>query len=293
MAMGIALQLLFTGLGIGSIYALVALGFVLIYRATNVVNFAQGDFAMLGAFSMVVLCIDLELPYWLGILITLVAMLVFGALFNLAVYYPLRNRGFHPVIISTIGASILLENGVLAAYGPRPQTLPSFFSFQGFSVGPIFFDSQYLLILGVTVVMVTLQYLFFERTLLGKKMQATSQDKEMASLLGIPVALMIMLTFIYSSALGGLAGILVAPILFVSVGMGSSIALKAFAASIIGGFGDVTGAIVGGLALGVVETFGSAYISVPYKDAFAFIVLVVFLLFRPQGLFGEKVAEKA
>jgi branched-chain amino acid transport system permease protein len=292
-AMGIALQLLFTGLGVGSIYALVALGFVLIYRATNAVNFAQGDFAMLGAFSMVVLCVDLELPYWLGILITLAVMLVFGALFNFAVYYPLRNRGFQPVIISTIGASILLENGVLAAYGPRPQTLPGFFSFQGFSVGPIFFDSQYLLILGVTVVMVTLQYFFFERTLLGKKMQATSQDKEMASLLGIPVALMIMLTFMYSSALGALAGILVAPILFVSVGMGSSIALKAFAASIIGGFGDVTGAIVGGLALGVAETFGAAYISVPYKDAFAFIVLVLFLLFRPQGLFGEKVAEKA
>ena len=291
--MGIALQLLFTGLGIGSIYALVALGFVLIYRATNVVNFAQGDFAMLGAFSMVVLCIDLGLAYWLGILITLVAMLLFGALFNFAVYYPLRNRGFQPVIISTIGASILLENGVLAAYGPRPQTLPSFFSSPGFSIGPIFFDSQYLLILGVTMVMVTIQYLFFERTLLGKKMQATSQDKEMASLLGIPVATMTMLTFIYSSALGGLAGILVAPILFVSVGMGSSIALKAFAASIIGGFGNVTGAIVGGLALGVVETFGAAYISVPYKDAFAFIVLVVFLLFRPQGLFGEKVAEKA
>jgi branched-chain amino acid transport system permease protein len=291
--MGIALQLLFTGLGIGSIYALVALGFVLIYRATNVVNFAQGDFAMLGAFSMVVLCIDLELPYWLGILITLVAMLLFGALFNFAVYYPLRNRGFQPVIISTIGASILLENGVLAAYGPRPQTLPSFFSSPGFSIGPIFFDSQYLSILGVTMVMVTIQYLFFERTLLGKKMQATSQDKEMASLLGIPVATMTMLTFVYSSALGGLAGILVAPILFVSVGMGSSIALKAFAASIIGGFGNVTGAIVGGLALGEVETFGAAYISVPYKDAFAFIVLVVFLLFRPQGLFGEKVAEKA
>jgi branched-chain amino acid transport system permease protein len=194
---------------------LVALGFVRIYRATNVVNFAQGDFAMLGAFSMVVLCIDLQLPYWLGILITLAAMLVFGALFNFAVYYPLRNRGFQPVIISTIGASILLENGVLAAYGPRPQTLPGLFSFQGLSIGPIFFDSQYLLILGVTAVMVTLQFLFFERTLLGKKMQA--QDKEMASLLGIPVALMTMLTFIYSSALGGLAGILVAPILFFSV----------------------------------------------------------------------------
>jgi branched-chain amino acid transport system permease protein len=140
---------------------------------------------------------------------------------------------------------------------------------------------------------VVLQYLFFERTLVGKKMQAVSQDKEMASLVGIPVGLMIMLTFVYSATLGGIAGILVAPILFVSVNMGASIALKAFAASIIGGFGDVTGAIVGGLALGVIETFGASYISVPYKDAFAFLVLFVFLLFRPQGVFGERIAEKA
>jgi branched-chain amino acid transport system permease protein len=291
--MGIALQLLFTGLGVGSIYALVALGFVLIYRATNVVNFAQGDFAMLGAFAMVVLCIDLGLPYWAGLPITIALIAAFGALFNLGVYYPLRHRTFLPVIISTIGASILLENGVLAAYGPRPQSLPGVFQSQGFSIGPVFFDSQYLTILAVTVVLVVLQYLFFERTLIGKKMQAVSQDKEMASLLGIPVALMIMLTFVYSATLGGIAGILVAPILFVSVNMGASIALKAFAASIIGGFGDVTGAIVGGLALGVIETFGAAYISVPYKDAFGFLVLFVFLLFRPQGIFGERIAEKA
>jgi branched-chain amino acid transport system permease protein len=167
------------------------------------------------------------------------------------------------------------------------------FQSQGFNIGEVFFDSQYLTILAVTVVLVILQYLFFERTLIGKKMQAVSQDKEMASLLGIPVASMIMLTFVYSATLGGIAGILVAPILFVSVNMGASIALKAFAASIIGGFGDVTGAIVGGLALGVIETFGASYISVPYKDAFGFLVLFVFLLFRPQGIFGERIAEKA
>jgi branched-chain amino acid transport system permease protein len=291
--MGFALQLFFTGIGIGAIYALVALGFVLIYRATNVVNFAQGDFAMLGAFAMILFAVDLSWPYWLSMIVTLAGLMVFGALFNLGVYYPLRHRSFLPVIISTIGASILLENGVLFAYGPAPQSLPGMFETQGFNVGGVFFDSQYLLILVVTVVMVALQYLFFERTLIGKKMQATSQDKEMASLLGIPVALMIMLTFVYSATLGGLAGILVAPILFVSVGMGSSIALKAFAASIIGGFGDVTGAVVGGLALGVIETFGAAYISVPYKDGFAFLVLFVFLLIRPQGFFGERVAEKA
>jgi branched-chain amino acid transport system permease protein len=112
-------------------------------------------------------------------------------------------------------------------------------------------------------------------------------------LLGIPVATMIMLTFVYSALLGGVAGILVAPILFVSIQMGSTIALKAFAATIIGGFGDVKGAIIGGLALGVIETFGAAYISVPYKDGFAFLVLVGFLIFRPQGIFGERVAEKA
>jgi branched-chain amino acid transport system permease protein len=258
-----------------------------------VVNFAQGDFAMLGAFAMVVLAIDLELPYWLSILITLALLVGFGALFNLGVYYPLRNRNFLPVIISTIGASILLENGVLAAYGPRPQSLDSLFAVPGFSIGEVFFDSQYIVILVVTIVMVALQYVFFERTLIGKKMQATSQDKEMASLLGIPVMLMIMITFRYSAMLGGLAGILVAPVLFVTVGMGSSIALKAFAASIIGGFGDVTGAIVGGLALGVIETFGAAYVSVPYKDAFAFLVLFGFLLVRPQGLFGERISEKA
>jgi branched-chain amino acid transport system permease protein len=291
--MGFNLQLLFTGIGVGSIYALVALGFALIYRATNVVNFAQGDFAMLGAFSMVVLAIDMDLPYWLSIVITLALLIAFGALFNLAVYYPLRNRSFLPVIISTIGASILLENGVLAAYGPRPQALDSMFDMPGFSVGDVFFDTQYIVILVVAVAMVALQYAFFERTLIGKKMQATSQDKEMASLLGIPVMTMIMITFMYSTALGGLAGILVAPVLFVTVGMGSTIALKAFAASIIGGFGDVKGAIVGGLALGVIETFGASYISVPYKDAFAFLVLFVFLLVRPQGIFGEPISEKA
>jgi branched-chain amino acid transport system permease protein len=291
--MGFNLQLLFTGIGVGSIYALVALGFVLIYRATNVVNFAQGDFAMLAAFAMVVLAIDLELPYWLSIIITLVLLVGFGALFNLGVYYPLRHRSFLPVIISTIGASILLENGVLAAYGPRPQSLPGMIALPGFSIGEVFFDTQYIVILVVTIAMVVLQYVFFERTLIGKKLQATSQDKEMASLLGIPVALMIMITFMYSALLGGIAGVLVAPILFVTVSMGTSIALKAFAASIIGGFGNVTGAIIGGLALGVIETFGAAYVSVPYKDAFAFLVLFVFLLVRPQGIFGERIAEKA
>lgn len=287
------LQLLFTGIGIGSVYALVALGFVLIFRATNVVNFAQGEFSMVAAFLMVIGVGPLGLPYWAAFVLALVGMALLGVVFNLGVYYPLRHRTFLPVIIATIGASILMVNLTLALHGPAPEVLDGWFETPGIQVGPVYLDSQYLLIIAVTIILVAFNYWFFEHTMLGKKLQATSQDKEMASLLGISVSMMIMITFIYSAVLGGLAGILVAPILFVSVQMGGTIALKAFAATIIGGFGDVTGAIIGGLALGIIETFGAAYISVPYKDGFAFLVLILFLVFRPQGIFGERVAEKA
>jgi branched-chain amino acid transport system permease protein len=197
------------------------------------------------------------------------------------------------VIISTIGASIFLENMVLVLYGPTSEQVDGLFDNPGFDVGPVFVDSQYLSIIVVATLLVILQYVIFEKTMLGKKLQATSQDKEMASLLGIPVAGMILLTFAYSSALGGIAGILVAPILFVSTGMAGVVALKAFAANIIGGYGSIPGAILGGLSLGLVETLGAAYISVPYKDAFAFLMLLIFLMVRPQGLFGERIAEKA
>ena len=291
--MDVLLQLLFTGLGIGAIYAMVSLGFVLLIRAAGVVNFGQGEFSMLGAYLLVIFFNLMALPYWLSIILAIVLMAGFGVVFAGATYWPLRNRGGLPVIISTIGASIFLENMVLVLYGPNSEQVDGVFDAPGIQLGPVFMDSQYLTIIVVATLLVALQYLIFEKTLLGKKLQATSQDKEMASLLGIPVATMVLITFAYSSALGGLAGILVAPILFVSVGMGALIALKAFAANIIGGFGSIPGAILGGLALGVVETFGASYISVPYKDAFAFLTLLIFLMLRPQGLFGERIAEKA
>jgi branched-chain amino acid transport system permease protein len=285
-------QVLFAGLALGSIYALVALGFVLIIRATNVVNFAQGDFAMLGGFSMFAF-LSAGLPFWLSIILAIVVMAIIGVIFNFGVYYPLRHRNYLPVIISTLGASIFLQNIVLYFFGPQPKTMQRVFESSGFEIGGVFMDTQYLVILAVTAIAVLLQYILFEHTLLGKKLQATSQDKDMARLLGIPVAGMITFTFIYSATLGGIAGVLVSPVLFVSIGMGAIISLKAFSATVIGGFGDVTGAIVGGLLLGVVESFGAHYISVPYKDAFAFLLLFIFLLLRPQGIFGEKISEKA
>lgn len=286
-------QLAFAGISVGCVYALVALGFVLIYRATNVVNFAQGDFAMVAAFFVVTLFTASHLPYWVSFLLVLLGMLIFGVVFELAVYFPLRNRSFMPVIISTLGASIFLENSALRVFGPAPLRVRGLLPPGGLRWHGVYFDNQYLAIIGLTVLLVIGQYLVFERTVIGKKLQATSQDKDMARLLGIPVSRMIALTFAYSAALGGLAGMLVAPIIFVSVGMGSSIALKAFAASIIGGFGNVTGAIVGGLLLGLAEQFGSAYISLAYRDAYGFLLLILFLLVRPHGIFGEKVGEKA
>jgi branched-chain amino acid transport system permease protein len=297
---------LFQGLALGSIYALVALGFVLIIRTTNVVNFAQGDFAMLGGYLMVLFLVgmpgnpdlglpgmEITVPYWLAIVLTVIAMGVIGIAFNYGVYYPLRNRPFLPVLISTLGASIFLQNTVLAVFNPQPRPLDKLVGVDGITVGGVFLDSQYLVILAFTILAVAFQYFLFEHTLLGKKLQAVSQDKDMARLLGIPVSLMIIITFVYSAMLGGLAGVLVSPILFVSIGLGSAIALKAFAATIIGGFGDIAGAIVGGLVIGVVESFAAYYISVPYKDAYAFVFLFLVLLFRPQGIFGEKVSEKA
>lgn len=180
------LQVLFQGLALGSIYALVALGFVLIIRATNVVNFAQGDFAMLGAYAMVLFFTGLSWPYWLAFVASLVVMAIFGVLFNYGVYYPLRHRSFLPVVISTLGASIFLQNTVLAVFGPQPKPLDKVLSADGITIAGIFLDSQYLVILGVTVLLVLFTFLFFEKTLLGKKLQATSQDKDMARLLGIP-----------------------------------------------------------------------------------------------------------
>ena len=287
------LQLVFQGLGIGAIYALVSLGFVLLIRAASVVNFGQGEFSMLGAYLLVVFFNMWGIPYLIGMVLSVIIMAGFGLIFAYCTYWPLRFRGGLPVIISTIGASIFLQNMVLFLYGPSSVPVDDLFDTPGIQIGEVFLASQYLAIIVIAALLVGLQYFIFEKTLLGKKLQATSQDKEMASLLGIPVVLMIMITFAYSSALGGLAGMLVAPILFVSVNMAGIITLKAFAANIIGGYGSIPGAILGGLALGVAETLGAAYISVPYKDAFAFLMLLAFLMVRPQGLFGEKISEKA
>lgn len=297
------LQLLINGLAIGSIYALVALGFVLIYNAVGVVNFAQGDFVMLPSYvaiSFLVPTITVfgfamhwQLPAIGVYLIVLVLMIGFALLFTRIAYAPLRDRGWMPVVISTIGVSIFLRNFAQVTWGSQPLSFPSPFAVDTLDFAGLHVRPQDLLIIAVTAVLIAFQYVLFEKTPLGKQMQATAQDRTTARLLGIRVGRIVSITFIYSVLLGTISGLLVSPIFSVTKEMGSLIALKAFAASIVGGFGNIPGAIVGGLAIGVIETFGGFYISSSYTDAIAFIILIGVLLLRPQGLFGERIAEKA
>jgi branched-chain amino acid transport system permease protein len=297
------LQLLVSGLAIGSIYALVALGFVLIYNAVGVVNFAQGEFVMFPSYIAVTFLLPAtavfgtivhwQLPVILVYLLVLVLMVGFGLLFNRIAYYPLRDRGWLPVVISTIGVSIFLRNAAQLTWGSQPIVMPSLFKVDTFSVGPLHIRPQDLLIIGVTALLIAFQYFLFERTTLGKQMRATAQDRGTARLIGIRVGRIVAITFVYSALLGTISGLLVAPLFTVTKEMGALIALKAFAASIVGGFGSIPGAIIGGLTIGVIETFGGFYISSSYVDAIAFVILIGVLLVRPQGIFGERVAEKA
>jgi branched-chain amino acid transport system permease protein len=297
------LQLLVSGLAIGSIYALVALGFVLIYNAVGVVNFAQGDFVMFPSYVAISFLlpsiaifgtiVHWQLPLLLVYAVVLVLMVGFGLLFTRVAYYPLRDRGWMPVVIATIGVSIFLRNLAQLVWGSQPQVMPSPFPDQTIALGQLQVRPQDLLIIGVTALLIVFQYFLFERTMLGKQMRATAQDRDAARLIGIRVWRIVTITFVYSVLLGTISGLLVAPIFTVTKEMGALIALKAFAASIVGGFGSIPGAIIGGLAIGVIETFGGFYISTAYVDAIAFVILIVVLVVRPQGLFGERVGEKA
>jgi branched-chain amino acid transport system permease protein len=286
------IQLLLNGLAMGAIYALVALGFVVIVNAVNVVNFAQGENVMLGAYVAAWLTLTLHLPLLSAYIISVALLAVYGYVFQKAAYYPLRKKPFITVVVSTIGVSLFLKNIARIIWGPQPIYFPGLFGDKTVKVGGVFVNPQNLLILAVTACLVIFQCLFFSKTTLGRKMQATAQDQEAASLMGVKVSRMITLTFIYSSALAAAAGVMLAPIFFVSADMGGSLGLKAFSASIIGGFGSAPGAIIGGLFLGVLEIFGATYISSLYKDVFAFVVLILILVFMPRGVFGEKISTK-
>lgn len=286
------LQLGVSGLAMGAIYGLVALGFTLIWNAVGIVNFAQGELVMLAAFvSVASLSQALHLPWILNLVLTMIFMAVFGLLMA-RVYHPLRNAPQLCAIVATLGLSIFLKNSSVLVWGPEPLADPGPLQNATVTLGPAVIYGQHVLILVTTIMLVVAQVVMFRATTIGKAMRATAQDREVARLMGINTDRVIALIFAYACVLAGVAGVLLAPVYFVSADMGGIVSLKAFASSIVGGFGHVPGAVAGGFILGLVDALGSYFLSSQYIDVISFGLLIAFLIFRPQGIFGEPEMER-
>lgn len=285
------LQFLFAGLTAGAIYALVALGFSIIYNASQVINFAQGEFVMIGGMATVSF-LHLGLPLPLAALAAVAATtLVALALDKLAVE---RARGASVVtlIIITIGASILLRGLASLVWDKNIHPLPAFTGDKPIALGGATLLPQSLWVLGVSLAILAALWWFFNRTLYGKAMLATSHNRLAAQLAGIGVRRVLLVSFGLSGALGALAGILVAPITFTSWDVGVMLGLKGFAAAILGGLGSGPGAVLGGLVLGLVEALAAGYLSSAYKDVIAFVIILAVLVLMPRGLLGRRAAER-
>jgi branched-chain amino acid transport system permease protein len=285
------MQFLLSGVTVGAVYALVALGFTIIYNASDVVNFAQGEFVMLGGMATVsLLGAGLPLAFAAALAIALAA-LVGLALARFAVQ-PARGASVVSLLVRTSGASILVRGLASLVWDKRIHALPAFTGEAPIAVAGASLAPQSLWVIGVTALIVCALWAFFNRTLAGKAILAVSHNRLAAQLMGISVRRVLLTAFALSAALGALAGILVAPITFTSWDVGVMLGLKGFAAAILGGLGSGPGAVVGGLVLGLLESLGAGYISSAYKDAIAFIVMLAVLMLMPGGLLGGRAAER-
>ena len=285
-------QLLISGLAIGCIYSLASLGFVITFKSVGILNFAYGEMLTLAAFLAATFVVSAKVPLVLGGVLVLIAMMGVGVAFAYAVYRPLRNKPVRTVVIATIGVSIALQALMLLIWGPYPKSVPALGSSSPIHLLGVSILPHNLYIFAITIVAVVLLYLLYGKTSIGWKMQAVAQDAEAARLMGINVNYVIVFTWVLSALFGGLAGFLMAPLFFVTTTVGFAVMLKAFAACIIGGFGSLEGAIIGGLFVGVAESLLAGYVSSAYKDVLTFGLLIIILLVMPQGLFGEKIGEK-
>jgi branched-chain amino acid transport system permease protein len=284
-------QYLLTGLTVGAIYALVALGFAIIYNASHVINFAQGEFVMIGGMAAAAF-IDAGLPLPLSIVFSIGLAALIGLLLEKLAVEPARGASVVTLIIITIGASIFLRGLAALVWDKKIHPLPAFSGEAPIAIAGATLLPQTLWVLGATLAAVAALWFFFNRTLTGKAILAVSHNRLAAQLMGISVRRVLAVSFGLSAALGALAGILIAPISFTSWDVGVMLGLKGFAAAILGGLGSGPGAIAGGLALGLIESLGAGYLSSAYKDVFAFVILLGALVFLPNGLAGRRAAER-
>jgi len=296
-------QQILNGLTLGSIYALIALGYTMVYGILELINFAHGEIYMIGAFLGFILFSYLMpiLGLWisLGVLLVLVfiAAMIFtsayGATMQHVAYRPLRFSNRLNALISALGVSIFLQNFVMVTQGSAEKVFPDILTNEGIILADVNISYVQIIIIATSLVLMLALTLFINRTKLGITMRATAQDMKMATLLGINLDFVISLTFIIGSGLGAAAGVMVM-LNYRSINffIGYLAGLKAFTAAVLGGIGNIPGAMLGGLMLGLIEALGAGYISSEYKDVYAFIILIILLIFRPSGILGENVREK-
>ena len=287
------LQLVISGVAQGCIYGLIALGFVLIYKATETVSFVQGDLMMLGAFGGLVAMTLLDFPFWIAVIASVAAMGVFGLVVERLVIRPILGQPQFTIVMLTIGIGYIVRGLVtmVPAIGTETHTLPVPFKDVVVNAAGLVVSVEQLVIIGATAALCALLYAVFRYTTVGVAMQASSQNQLAAYYMGIPVKRLNGLVWGLAAAVAAVAGLLLAPITFVHVNMGF-IGLKAFPAAVVGGFGSLPGAIVGGLIIGVVESLAGFYLPTGFKDVAPYIVVLGMLWFKPNGLFGEKLRKK-
>jgi branched-chain amino acid transport system permease protein len=280
------IQLLVSGLATGAIYALIAVGFTLLWQTSQTINFAQGEFVMLPAF-FVLATMNLGAPLWFAALVGVAAsVVVLGLLFKFIVVDPMLRYGVLPLVISTIALSILLKESVKDFYSSQAQPFPALVPPTDIHILGAVVSTQSLAVLGVAIITVAMLHVLLNKTRLGRSMQATAQNPALARILGIPVQRMVLYTFLINAVLVAIASILISPIYLAKFTNGETLGMTAFVAAIIGGFNQVRGAILGGVLLGVLDNLSAAYLSSQYRAAFPLLILIAVILFRPQGLLG-------
>jgi branched-chain amino acid transport system permease protein len=281
------IQTIIVGLSVGGIYGLVALGFTIVYRSLYVINFAQGDVFMVGSFMGWLgfsLTTHYPVPIFFGIL---VAGGIIAIITTFLIYKKIHRADHLTFAIASIGVGIIMQN-IVRMITPDAKRYPNVFGDKVLSLGDVYISTQYIWILGITLALITLLQLFYYQTKFGKAMRAVSENRDMASLLGINVPRTVYATFVISAIVGAVGGILIGPIYFFSFDMGFITGLKAFSAAILGGIMSVPGTLIGGFVLGIAENLGAVYVSSDYKDAIAFGLLIFMLMVKPTGLFGKK-----
>jgi len=285
------LQFVFSGLTVGAIYALVALGFTLIYNASDVINFAQGEFVMLGG-MVTFFAMAGGVPLPLAGLIAIIVAVAVGILLHHAAIEPARGASTVTLIIITIGASILLRGVASVVFDKSFHSLPPFIGGEPWNIGGAAVLPQSVVVMAGAAILVVALWVFMAHTIWGKAVIATASNRLAARLVGIDTSRVVGLSFAVAAAIGAVGGILVTPIAVTSYDVGTLLALKAFAAAMLGGIGSPIGAVVGGLLVGLLESFGAGYLSSAYKDAVAFVVILGVLFVMPQGLFGHGEVER-